>query len=175
MAHYSHPRELETPIAEQAVRRIRSAGATVRCQAPLIRRVNDSAECWAELWRRQVRLGAVPYYMFIERDTGARRYFEVPLARALEIFNDAYRTVSGLGRTVRGPSMSTTAGKVVVEDITELQGEELFLLKFLQARNPQWVGRTFFARFDPKAAWLDDLQPPLGEREFFFGAADGAA
>ena len=113
--------------------------------------------------------------MFIERDIGARRYFEVPLARALDSFNDAYRTVSGLGRTVRGPSMSTTAGKVVVEDITELQGEELFLLKFLQARNPQWVGRTFFARFDPKAAWLDDLQPPLGEREFFFGGADGAA
>ena len=111
----------------------------------------------------------------IERDTGARRYFEVPLAQALDIFNDAYRTVSGLGRSVRGPSMSTTAGKVVVEDITELQGEELFLLKFLQARNPQWVGRTFFARFDPKAAWLDDLQPPLGEREFFFGGADGAA
>jgi len=71
MAHYSHPRELSTPIAREAVRRIQNAGAVVRSQAPLIRRVNDSADCWAELWRRQVRLGVVPYYMFVERDTGA--------------------------------------------------------------------------------------------------------
>ena len=71
--------------------------------------------------------------------------------------------------------MSTTAGKVLVEGVTELHGDELFVLKFLQARNPLWVGRTFFARFDPKAVWLDDLEPPLGEYEFFFGDPGGAA
>ncbi len=109
------------------------------------------------------------------RTSGGLYNFEVPLARALEIFNDAYRTVSGLGRTVRGPSMSTTAGKVLVEGVTELQGEELFVLKFLQARDPQRVGRTFFARFDPKAVWLDDLEPPLGDYEFFFGDSGEAA
>jgi L-lysine 2,3-aminomutase len=172
MAHYSHPRELSTPIAEQAVRRIIATGATVRCQAPLIHRVNDRAEDWATLWRRQVRLGAVPYYLFIERDTGPRNYFEVSLARALEIFNDAYRQVSGLCRTVRGPSMSTTAGKVLVDGVTEFFGEDLFILKFIQARKPEWVGETFFARFDPKATWLDDLQPPLGQHRLFFEDED---
>ena len=172
MAHYSHPRELSTPIAEQAVRRIITTGATVRCQAPLIHRVNDRAEDWATLWRRQVRLGAVPYYLFIERDTGPRNYFEVSLARALEIFNDAYRQVSGLCRTVRGPSMSTTAGKVLVDGVTEFFGEDLFILKFIQARKPEWVGETFFARFDPKATWLDDLQPPLGQHRLFFEDED---
>jgi len=70
MAHYSHPRELETPAAQLAVRRIVGAGATVRCQAPLIRHVNDDAATWADMWRAQVALGAVPYYMFVERDTG---------------------------------------------------------------------------------------------------------
>ncbi|NIP16707.1 MAG: lysine 2,3-aminomutase, partial [Pseudomonadales bacterium] len=40
MAHYTHPRELETPIAELAVRRIRDTGAAVRSQAPLVRHVN---------------------------------------------------------------------------------------------------------------------------------------
>lgn len=39
MAHYSHPRELETDVAQEAVRRIRATGAEVRCQAPLIRHV----------------------------------------------------------------------------------------------------------------------------------------
>jgi hypothetical protein len=26
----------------------------------------------------------------------------------------------------------------------------------------------FFARFDPRATWLDDLQPAFGEGDFFF-------
>jgi KamA family protein len=168
MAHYTHPRELSTPMAERALARIRGAGATVRCQSPLIRHVNDEARTWTELWDRQVRLGAVPYYMFVERDTGPRSYFEVPLARALEIFNDASRNTSGLGRTARGPSMSATPGKILVDGVVEAWGEELFVLKFIQARDPSRVGRTFFARFDPKASWIDDLKPPLGEDAFFF-------
>jgi KamA family protein len=168
MAHVSHPRELETAVAEQAIRRIQGAGATVRCQAPVIKNVNDASETWAAMWRKQIRLGAVPYYMFVERDTGPRHFFEVPLVRALEIFDEAYRMTSGLCRTVRGPSMSTTAGKILVDGAVEFCGENLFVLKFLQARDPSWVGRPFFARFDPRATWIDDLRPPRGEHEFFF-------
>jgi KamA family protein len=168
MAHYSHPRELETAIAQEAVRRIRSAGAVVRCQAPLVRRVNDRAQTWADMWRRQVRLGAIPYYMFVERDTGAKDYFEIPLVEALQIFNDAYRQVSGLARTVRGPSMSATPGKVMVDGVATIHGEKVIVLKFIQARDPRWVGRPFFARFDPEATWLDQLEPAFGEEEFFF-------
>jgi hypothetical protein len=130
--------------------------------------VNDSANVWAEMWRRQVRLGAVPYYMFVERDTGAKHYFAVPLARALEVFNGAYRQVSGLERTVRGPSMSATPGKVLVDGVAEVGGEKVFALKFLQGRDPEWAGRVFFARYDPKASWLDHLEPAFGESEFFF-------
>jgi KamA family protein len=168
MAHYSHPRELETPIAQTALRRVGRVGVTVRCQAPLIRSINDSAETWAEMWSRQVRLGAVPYYMFVERDTGPKALFEVPLARAYEIFTEAFRGVSGLARTVRGPSMSATPGKVLVDGISSIRGEKVFVLKFLQGRDPEWVGRPFYARFDPRATWLDGLRPAFGEKEFFF-------
>jgi L-lysine 2,3-aminomutase len=167
MAHYSHPMELSTPAAEAAIRRIRATGAEVRCQAPLIRHVNDDARAWAEMWRRQVRLGAIPYYFFVERDTGPKRYFEVPLARGLDIFQQAYRQVSGLGRTVRGPSMSATPGKVHVVGTTTLGTQEVFVLRFLQARDPSWVNRVFFAKMDRKACWLDDLRP-FGAAEFFF-------
>jgi hypothetical protein len=130
--------------------------------------VNDSVQAWSELWRHQIRLGAVPYYMFVERDTGPKNYFEVPLARALEIFTVAYRRVSGLGRTVRGPSMSATPGKVLIDGVAEIGGEKVFVLKFIQARDPAWVNRPFFAKFDPEATWLDQLVPALGETEFFF-------
>ena len=168
MAHFSHPRELSTPIAQEAIRRIQNTGATIRCQAPLIRHVNDSADVWADMWREQVRLGAVPYYMFVERDTGPKDYFEVPLAAALDIFNGAYRQVSGLGRSVRGPSMSATPGKILIDGVTSIRGEKVFVLRFIQARNPEWVRRPFFAKYDPAATWIDDLEPALGEDKFFF-------
>jgi KamA family protein len=171
MSHYSHPRELETPVAQAALRRLQAAGAVVRCQAPLIRGVNDSSSVWADLWRLEVQLGAVPYYMFLERDTGPKDYFEVPLARAYEIFTEAYRRVSGLARTVRGPSMSATPGKVQVDGLTEVRGEKVFVLSFEQGRDPAWVNRPFFARFDPRATWLDQLRPAFGERQFFFEPA----
>jgi KamA family protein len=174
MGHYSHPRELEPRPAEQALARIQSTGAVVRCQAPLIKHVNDSADCWADLWRTQIRLGAVPYYLFVERNTGPSHYFEVPLARALEIYNGAVRQVSGLARTVRGPSMSATAGKILVDDVTTINGEKVFVLKFLQGRIPEWAGRVFFARYDPQATWIDQLKPAFGESEFFFESALGS-
>ena len=168
MAHFSHPRELETNAVRAAIKRIRATGAEIRCQAPLIRHVNDAPEIWSELWKTQVNLGMVPYYMFMARDTGAKSYFEVSLARAHEVFTKAYANVSGLCRTVRGPSMSADPGKVVVEGITEVQGKKMFGLKFLQARNPEWVNQLFYAEFDENAAWLDDLKPAFGEKKFFF-------
>lgn len=170
MAHYNHPRELQTDMAERAVARIRSTGAQIRMQSPLIRRINDNAAAWAELWRTGVKLGCVPYYMFIERDTGPKNYFEVPLVRAWNIFREAYQQVSGLARTVRGPSMSAFPGKVAIDGVAEIAGEKVFALQFLQARDPNWVRRPFYAKYDPDAAWLGDLKPAFGEREFFFEA-----
>jgi len=164
MAHYSHPRELEPAVATEAISRIRSAGAVIRTQAPLIRSINDTADTWRSMWRHQVRAGMVPYYMFVERDTGPRDYFAVPLARAHEIFRDAYAGVSGLCRSVRGPSMSATPGKVCVDGVAEVSGMAVFVLRMLQARDPALVGRPFFARFDPRATWLSDLKPAFADR-----------
>ena len=170
MGHFSHPRELATDAAQAAVRRVLSTGAVIRSQSPLIRHVNDAADDWGRMWRAQSRMGIVPYYMFVERDIGANRYFEVPLAQALSIYNDAYRQVSGLCRTVRGPSMSATPGKVLVDGVARIHGEKVFVLKFIQGRDPSWVGRPFFAKFDDEATWLDELEPAFGERRFFFEA-----
>jgi len=164
MAHFSHPRELEPELAGKAVRRIRATGAVIRTQAPLIRSINDDAATWADMWRSQVRSGMIPYYMFVERDTGPQDYFAVPLARACDVYRDAYRSVSGLCRTVRGPSMSATPGKVCVDGVVEVAGQKVFALHLIQARDPELVGRPFFARFDPSAVWLSDLEPAFATR-----------
>ncbi len=105
---------------------------------------------------------------FVERDTGAKDYFSVPLASAYSIFSSAVASIAGTARTARGPSMSASPGKVGIVGIEEIAGQRVFALKFFQARNPAWVERLFFANFDPKATWLDELKPAFGEKEFFF-------
>ncbi len=188
MSHYSHPIELEPEIAREAIRRIRATGAQIRMQTPLIRHVNDDPEAWASLWRTGVRLGIVPYYMFVERDTGARNYFEVPLARAVEIYRAAYSSVSGLARSAQGPSMSAFPGKVRILGIITLRDimgsgmvdsfgpaagaihpdDPFFVCDFIQARDPALVGTMFFAAYDPQVAWFDQLRPAFGREKFDF-------
>ncbi|MET9578714.1 lysine 2,3-aminomutase [Streptomyces massasporeus] len=174
MAHFSHPRELETAPARHALQRIRATGAVVYCQAPLIAHVNDDPATWSTLWRTELAAGAVPYYLFVERDTGPHEYFKVPLARAVEIFQAAYRTLPGLARTVRGPVMSATPGKVVVDGVQRTPEGSFFQLRMLQARDPALVGRPFRAPFDPHAAWLDDLRIDLASPPDLTAALRGA-
>lgn len=168
MAHINHWQEMESPLFRKAVRRLRQVGAEIRTQSPLIAHINDDPAVWVKMWSDQVRLGMIPYYMFVERDTGAKRYFEVPLYRTWEIYREAIQSVSGLSRTARGPSMSAGPGKVEIQGVATVGGEKVFVLRFIQGRNPAWVQRPFFARYDEQATWLDDLRPAFGAEEFFY-------
>jgi KamA family protein len=167
MAHFNHYKELRTDVVREAVDRILETGAVIRTQSPVLRHINDSSEIWATMWKDQVSMGMIPYYMFMARDTGAQHYFGVPLVRAWNIFKDAYKKTSGLARTVKGPSMSATPGKVRILGVSEIFGEKVMVLDFLQGRNPDWVGKPFFAKYNENAMWLDDLEPVEGE-EFFY-------
>lgn len=167
-AHFNHPVELSTEAVQQAIAAIRTAGAQIRTQSPVLKHINDKPELWAAMWRKQVDLGCIPYYMFVARDTGSKAYFELPLERCWQIFRRAYRQVSGLCRTVRGPSMSDHPGKVQVLGVQEVNGHKVFVLRFIQARNPAWVHIPFFAEYDPKATWFDQLKPAFGQEKFFF-------
>jgi len=168
MAHFNHYRELETEAVQEAIKKIRATGAQIRTQSPLLNNINAKPEVWSTMWQKQVSLGLIPYYMFIARDTGAQKYFGVSLVDAWQIFQKAYQKVSGICRTVRGPSMSCTPGKVRIVGVTEVKGEKAFCLEFIQGRDSNWVARPFFAKYDDKAVWMDDLEPAFGNSEFFF-------
>lgn len=167
MGHFNHLVELKTYAVKEAIKKVRATGAQIRTQSPILRHINDDSDMWAEMWKTQVQLGCIPYYMFVVRDTGAQHYFGIPLIEAQKIFRDAYKKVTGLARTVRGPSMSATPGKVQILGITEHGGEKLMVLRFLQGRNPDWVQIPFLAKYDEKAIWLDDLNPASGDKFFF--------
>lgn len=167
-AHFNHPTELSTEAVVAAIKRLRGAGVQIRTQSPVMRHINADADLWAKMWRRQVDLGCIPYYMFIARDTGAKKFFEVPLEECWNIYRKAYSRVSGVCRTVRGPSMSDHAGKIQVLGVSEVKGEKVMVFRFLQGRNSDWADVPFFAQYDPEATWFDQLKPAFGEKEFFF-------
>ena len=64
--------------------------------------------------------------------------------------------------------MSTTPGKIQVLGVNEVNGQKVFVMRFLQGRNPDWAARPFFAQYDENAIWLDELKPAFGEKKFFF-------
>ncbi|SMC09699.1 KamA family radical SAM protein [Nitratiruptor tergarcus] len=167
MAHFNHYRELETDEVKEAVKRIQQTGAIIRTQAPILRHINDSSEVWTKMWKEQVHMGMVPYYMFIARDTGAQHYFGIPLVEAWKIFKNAISNVSGLARTVRGPSMSAAPGKIAVSGVSEINGEKVIVLNMLQAKNPNLVDIPFFAKYDENAQWVDELKPAFSEKFLF--------
>lgn len=168
MAHFNHPGELKTAAVKEAVSRLIAAGVQIRSQSPLLRHINANADIWAENWREQVKMGIIPYYMFVARDTGPRDYFAVTLNQAWHIFRKAYNQVSGICRTVKGPSMSCHPGKVQIVGVSEVNGKKVFVLNFLQGRDPDWVGRPFLAKYNADAVWLDELEPAFNEDTFFF-------
>jgi L-lysine 2,3-aminomutase len=168
MAHFNHPNEMKTEAVKEAIKRILATGAKIRTQAPVFNHINANSRVWAEMWKLQVKMGLIPYYMFIARDTGAQHYFAVSLEKCWEIFRNAYQQIPGIARTVRGPSMSAGPGKVQILGVSEAAGEKVFTLRFIQGRNANWAHRPFFAKFDKEAIWLDDLKPAFGEDKFFF-------
>ena len=168
MAHFNHPIELSTDAVAEAIKRILMTGAIIRTQSPVLKHINDSSEVWAEMLKKQVSLGCVPYYMFVARNTGAQHYFSIPLIEAWKIFRETYQSVSGICRTLRGPSMSCLPGKVQILGVADVKGEKVMTFRMIQGRNPNWAARPFFAKFDEDAIWYTDLKPAFDEEKFFF-------
>jgi L-lysine 2,3-aminomutase len=168
MAHFNHSVELGGEIVAEAVRRILNTGAVIRTQSPVLKHINDDPKVWADMWKKQVELGCIPYYMFVARNTGAQHYFSIPLVEAWQLFRNAYQSVSGICRTVRGPSMSALPGKVQVLGISEIANQKVITLRMIQGRNSDWAARPFFAEYDNDALWYTDLKPAFGDKNFFF-------
>ena len=168
MAHINHHREMATVAFREAVKRIKMTGAVIRSQSPVLNHVNAMPAVWKKMWEDQVNMGIIPYYMFVPRNTGSHRFFSIPLVNAYYIFRKAFSHVSGMARTVRGPSMSARHGKIKIDGIPEINGKKYISMSFIQGRSTDWVKKPFFAEFDENARWIDDLKPAFGDKSFFF-------
>ena len=168
MAHINHYREMSTSAFREAVKRIRQTGAVVRSQSPVLNHVNSSSAIWEKMWVDQVNLGIIPYYMFVPRNTGSHRFFSIPLVKAYDIYRKAFSNVSGLARTVRGPSMSALHGKIKIDGIPQINGKKYIAMSFIQGRSSDWVKKPFFSEYNENACWINELKPAFGDKTFFF-------
>lgn len=64
-------------------------------------------------------------------------------------------------------SISADPGKAQVLGVCQTLGEKVLQLRFIEGRNPDWVHRPFFAKYDEHATWLNGLQPAFGESRVF--------
>ncbi|QHS63372.1 KamA family radical SAM protein [Chitinophaga agri] len=155
MAHFNHGVELSSSLVATAILNLKKIGAEIRTQGPLLKSINNSSNVWADMWKKQVQLGCVPYYMFLPRDTGAQHYFAETLPNALKIYREAIQQVSGLARTARGPVMSVVTGKVEVLDIKN----DVYYLRYLQHRSPEETYKIFLGKSKVEApTWFSDLE-----------------
>ena len=160
MAHFNHPNELENEVVQEAIFNVRQTGAEIRTQAPVLNHINNSGQTWARMWKKQVELGLVPYYMFVERETGPYNYFQIPLAEVYRIYQKAVRQTGSLAKTVTGPVMSAAKGKVHIMGVIEnpFDGNKYFMMQYVRHRNSRETYRPFFLEYDERATWLNQLK-----------------
>jgi lysine 2,3-aminomutase len=153
MAHFDHPRELTEPAIE-ALNTLMECGVVCVNQCPIIKGVNDSAEVLIELFRKLAFIGCPPYYLFQGRPTAGNEPYEVPLVRGYQIFEEAKRHLSGLGKRARFV-MSHESGKI---EMVGLDDSHIYL-RYHRAKNPADEGRFMVFERDDNAYWLDQLCP----------------
>jgi len=161
MAHFNHPNEMSNSVVQRAIRNIQETGAVIRTQAPLLRTINDEGRIWSDLWKKQVSLGMIPYYMFVERQTGPYDYFSIPLARVYSIYQDAVRHSASFAKTVTAPVMSARQGKVQILGTMDnpQEDEKYFILQYVRHRDYTKTFKPFLMHHDTTSTWVDQLEP----------------
>ncbi len=160
MAHFNHYQEMQTEVLEKAVRNIRETGAEIRTQAPVLNHINNNSNVWAKMWNIQVNLGMVPYYMFIERETGPYDYFKVPLAEVYDLYQQAAIKTGSFAKTITAPVMSAAMGKVQILGVVEnpVDGKKYFMLQYVRHRDYTQTFKPFFMHYDEQATWVTQLK-----------------
>lgn len=152
--HFNHPNEI-TPVAADAILRLREAGITVNNQAVFLRGVNDDVETLTELMNSLLRIGVNPYYLYqcmpVSR---VRHHFQVPLKEGVDIVDEARKQLDGYGKRFKF-IIGHDIGKI------EICGriEDKLIMKQLHARpeHPEESSRMLIRQLTENGGWLDDL------------------
>jgi L-lysine 2,3-aminomutase len=179
MAHFSTPREILNLPSIAATKRLKAYGVTVRSQSPIMNHislftdetgkvdVDKSAQNWIDLANIFAMLGIGFHSMYLARPTGEHHYFSVPVAEIDKVFSKIYRSLPSINRPSRYITQTSSAGKVSIIGTTEVNGDKVFVLKFNESRNMEWMDKVFLAKYDEDEITIENLEPYEGEKFFF--------
>ncbi len=179
MTHFSTPREVLNPLTIAAIRRLQAHRVVIRSQSPIMKHISmfpdleggididKSAQNWIDLANVLGMLSIGFHSIYCARPTGEHHYFSAPLADVHRVFDKVYRSLPSINRPSRHISMSTSAGKISILGITEVNGEKVFALKFSEGRNMRWLDPVFLAKYDEHTNNVALLEP-YDTDEFFF-------
>ena len=154
--HFNHPREI-TPIAEEAVQKIRATGASVHNQAVLLKGINDDADTLEQLMNELVRIGVNPYYLYQCMPVArVRHHFQIPLKQGIDMVDEARRRLDGYAKRFRY-IMGHDIGKI---EICGRIGNKA-ILKQIHARvgEEEQASQMMVYQLDDNGGWLDDFEP----------------
>jgi KamA family protein len=152
--HFNHPDEI-SPVARQAVQRIRSTGVVVNNQAVLLKGVNDQEQTLVDLMSGLLEIGVNPYYLYqcmpVSR---VRHHFQVPLKRGVDLVDKARQQMDGYAKRFKF---------IIGHDIGKLEicGRiaDKLILKQIHARagHNDESSRLLVRQLTETGGWLDDL------------------
>lgn len=179
MSHFSTPREILNLATIAAIRRLKSYGVTVKSQSPIMHHISlfsdengkvdidRSAQNWIDLANIFAMLQVGFHSMYLARPTGEHHYFTVPVAEVDKIFSKIYRSLPSINRPSRYITQTSSAGKVSIIGNTVVNGERVFVLKFNESRNMEWMDEVFLAKYDEEENTIEHLKPFEGQKFFF--------
>jgi len=179
VAHISTSHEILNPGSVAAIRRLKKYGITIKSQSPIMNHISlfyneegkvdidRSAQNWIDLGNVLAMLGIGFHSMYCARPTGEHHYFTAPLADISKVFNKVYRSLASINRPSRYITMTSSAGKTSLLGTTDINGEKVFVLKFNEARNMEWMDTTFFAKYNEEENTIEKLIP-FGSDKYFY-------
>ena len=162
-----------------AIRLLRYYGVNVKSQSPIMNHISlyktedgkvdidKSAQNWIDLANILTMQGVSFHSMYMARPTGEHHYFTVPVAEINKVFNKIYRALPSVSRPSRYITMTSSAGKISLLGEVEVNGKKAFALKFNEARNMEWLDKTFIAEYDGEQNTLGNLKPFGTDKHFF--------
>ena len=153
--HFNHANEI-TPIAKEAILKIKESGVSVNNQAVLLKGVNDSKEAIEDLMNSLTQIGVNPYYLYqcmpVSR---VRNHFQVPLKEAIDLVDEAKESLDGYAKRFKF-IMGHDIGKIEIVGRVE---DKLFL-KHIHSRPefPKDASKMKIMQLSENAGWLDDME-----------------
>ncbi len=179
MAHFSTPKELLNPMTIAAVRRLQKHAVVIRSQSPMMKHISlftntdgsvdidKSAQNWIDLAQIFGTLLIGFHSMYCARPTGEHHYYTAPLADVVKVFDKIYRSLPSIARPSRYISMTTSAGKLSLLGLSEINGQTVFALKFNESRNMEWMDKVFHAKYNKETNDVNLLIPFEGKKFFY--------